>query len=271
MAVKQLRWHEHQSYLVRRKTSVSLLTTLKSCTIALMNGDDSQQPQPVGIPQNDPPSLPQATAPSATPPPSSLPPQSSLPPVNENLPSATQGIRSEETEESASQPAVPTGIPTLEQPTRPAVEPLSWAATATASQRPKSWSAGLYVIALIAAVLVYIITKGIFSSLGIMIVAVLMGVVYTKKPQVIHYAIDLQGITIGQNHYSFDHFRAFSIVDDHGHVSIALMPLKRFSPILSVFYDPTLQKQIVDTLAVHLPLTEYRQDAIDKITSGIRL
>ena len=223
----------------------------RACTIAVMDGDTSQprtQPQP---PSSDNSQDSQAApAPVAAP---AAPPQAAVPVDSPTVP-----------------PARP---PTPEQTAGPAMDTmpgqLSWAASAVGGARSMNWFIGVVVGALLVSAGVYWLTGSIVPAAAIVIVSVLVGIVYTKNPRVLQYAIDEYGITIGQKRYGFDEFRAYAVLDDHGYSSIALMPLQRFLPMLSVYYNPDVQQQVFDALNSHLPLVEYKRDTFDRITTGL--
>jgi hypothetical protein len=150
-------------------------------------------------------------------------------------------------------------------------DPLAWTSSgAVSGQKSKSWYAGLLVGAVAIAALVYLISKDTVSAGAVVLAAVLFGAFSIKKPHAVHYVIDNIGITVGQKHFIFTQFRSFSVVDEGNHTSIVLSPLKRFSPLLSLSYDPQLQEQIVGLLAEHLPVEAHKKDAFDKITSSIK-
>jgi hypothetical protein len=150
--------------------------------------------------------------------------------------------------------------------------PLDWTASAavTTGRKSKAWYMGLIVCAVLVSVIVYFITKDVVSGVAIIIAALSFGAISTRRPRDLHYALDRTGITIGQKHFTFEQFRSFSIIDEGGYTSIGLMPLKRFTPLIAIAYDPSLHDNIVNALSAHLPLEEYKKDALDHITSGFK-
>jgi hypothetical protein len=52
--------------------------------------------------------------------------------------------------------------------------------------------------------------------------------------------------------------------------SIVLVPLKRFSPLTSIYYAPQDEERITAMLAAHLPYEERKHDPIDKLMQRIR-
>jgi len=129
----------------------------------------------------------------------------------------------------------------------------------------------VFIIVVVVAALVYLLTKSPFSAGAIAVIGLLFGIIGSKRPQALDYRIDTTGIMIGQKRYSYSQFRSFAIIDEGGYTSIALMPLKRFLPMLSVFYDPQIQSEVVEALSAHLPLEDHKRDLIDQLTSIIKL
>jgi hypothetical protein len=48
------------------------------------------------------------------------------------------------------------------------------------------------------------------------------------------------------------------------------MPLKRFMPPLSMYFDPTDEDHIVKVLTSHLPMQDHHHDPIEKLMRMIR-
>ena len=91
-----------------------------------------------------------------------------------------------------------------------------------------------------------------------------------RKPRELEYNVDDGGLTIGGKHYPYNLFRAFTIAEeDHFH-SIDFMPLKRFMPVISIYYDPADEDQIAEVLSAHLPLETHKHDPVEKLMRRIR-
>jgi hypothetical protein len=147
---------------------------------------------------------------------------------------------------------------------------LTWTAAVSAAQRSKSWLAGLLVISILLAIGMYLLTSSIISSVGIVVLSLLVGITYTKNPHSVQYVVDNQGITINQKHYSYNQFKAFSLIEERGFKSVSLQPFKHYWPNFSMYYDPSQEQQVVAVLAARLPLIPYMPDAIDRVTNAIR-
>lgn len=125
---------------------------------------------------------------------------------------------------------------------------------------------GLFVI----IGLIYLVTKDIFASVLVGIAGITFGVFSVRPPRILKYEIHPQGIVIGDKSYSFNEFKSFAINDDGPIPSVLLMPLKRFLPPITVFFDPKEGDSIIDALANYLPHELREPDMVDRLMSRIR-
>lgn len=150
-------------------------------------------------------------------------------------------------------------------------EPIEWTASEyVAHQKTTKWYAMLMLAALAGALLAYVLTKDVISAVSIVLLALVFAFAAARKPRVLTYRLDASGITIGEKVYSYGQFRSFAVADEGPFSSIALAPLKRFMPVLSIYYEPADEERIVQMLADRLPLEAHRRDAIDSLLHKIR-
>ncbi len=97
-------------------------------------------------------------------------------------------------------------------------------------------------------------------------VAVLAG----RKPRTHEYQVDSQGVQIGTKKYPYANFKTYSVIEEGPISSITLMPLKRFMPTMSLYYDPQDEERITAVLGSYLPFVEGQKDAIDRLMHRIR-
>jgi hypothetical protein len=71
--------------------------------------------------------------------------------------------------------------------------------------------------------------------------------------------------------YHLTDFRAFGLIKDGDNHSIMLIPIKRFSPGVSVYFPEEAGEQIVDILGQRLPMEELKLDVVDIIVRKLRL
>ena len=148
---------------------------------------------------------------------------------------------------------------------------ITWTASEYIShEKNAGWYTGLGAIALVVAVLVYLFTKDMVSSAVVIVSALLLGVYGARKPREIQFSIGPDTVTIGNKQYHYGEFRNFSIVDEDAFSSIVFMPLKRFSPLLTIYYAPEDEDRIVAMLADRLPMDEHKLDAVERLLRRIR-
>lgn len=181
---------------------------------------------------------------------------------NPQQPSPTPVPQPDDYQQSADQPVA-------REPAESAL--LTWASSAAhSSQKSVRWYATLILGSLLIAVVLFLITRDVVSSSAIVVAAIIFGSTSIKSPQPVQYLLDESGLTVNNKHYAFEQFRSFSIIDEASSASIVLSPLKRFSPLLSIAYGPQQHQQIVGTLSKHLPLGEYKRDALDALIDRMK-
>lgn len=152
-------------------------------------------------------------------------------------------------------------------------EPVHWQATEYIHEEKDGlWFAifGLVVLALIALD-IFFFHSYTFSAL-VVVMAVSVVVFAKRPPRTINYTLSQdQGLYIGETLHHFNEFKAFGLIEDRNHHSIMLIPTKRFSPGVSVYFPVEAGEQIVDILGSRLPMQPLKLDAIDIIVQKLRL
>lgn len=150
-------------------------------------------------------------------------------------------------------------------------EVISWTASEfIAHHKTSGWYALLLLAAVVAAFLVWFVTKDLVSGLVVVFAGVILATYASRKPRQLNYQIDPSGLTIEQKHYSFSDFRSFSVMQDGAFASIVFAPLKRFGTLLTIYYDPQDEERIINALSGRLPHEERRPDPIDSMMRRIR-
>lgn len=153
----------------------------------------------------------------------------------------------------------------------PAVQAVSWTASEYISHaKGASWFAALGVALFVIVGIVYVLTKDIVASVGVGVAGIAFAAFSARPPRTLQYAITEQGIQIGQRFYPYHEFKSFSVMHDGPLPSVLLMPLKRFLPPITIFFEPQSGDAIIDTLSAYLPHESKEPDAVDKFMSRIR-
>lgn len=178
----------------------------------------------------------------------------SLIPAEETPPSAPYA------EEGATMPAVASGV-----------QSVAWTASEfIAHEKSPSWYVALGVSGLVAAGLIFLLTKDAVTSGVILFVAFVLGFYGSRQPRQLTYQVDAQGIQIERKRYSYQDFRSFAIMPEGAFSSLVFVPLKRFAPLITLYYAPEDEEKIINIVAAYLPHEERQFDLVDRFMRRIR-
>lgn len=148
---------------------------------------------------------------------------------------------------------------------------IAWTASEfIAHSKSAGWYGLLALGALAGAGAVYLLTSDVIAASVIVIVAILFGFAAARKPRELQYVVNSKGINIGGKPYPYSGFRSFAIVQEGGVDAIWFMPLKRFKPIVSIYFDPNDGDRIIDVLSQSLPVENREPDPVDRLMHRIR-
>lgn len=186
-------------------------------------------------------------------------------PGNVISPGATHAEPTWKFNDESAQPSTP------QQPVQTSQSGVDWTASEFISHdKSGGWYALLSLGAIAAAVAVFLLTGDKVSTGIVVIVAILFGISAARKPRELQYKIDDQGLYVDQKFYAYSDFRSFAIVQEEAVESIWLMPLKRFRPPLSIYFDPNDGRKIVDVLSQILPIENRELDMVDRMMHRLR-
>jgi uncharacterized membrane protein YobD (UPF0266 family) len=170
----------------------------------------------------------------------------------------------------ASEPMEPLAMDSVSVSTEEAL--VSWTASEyQANPKSAGWFGSLALASVLLAVVIYLVTRDLISTVVIGLVGVIVGIFAARQPQILQYHLDSQGIYIGNKFYPYASFKSFSVAEDQAMSYISLLSLRRFMPPLAIHYDPADEEKIVNTLADYLPYEEHKKDIVDNITRRFRL
>ena len=126
------------------------------------------------------------------------------------------------------------------------------------------------VVAALVAISIFLMRAWTFTAL--IVVSAITLVIYVKRPpRSIHYSLDRNGLSVDGKVYSFENYKAFGILQEGSHYSIMMIPIKRLSPALTVYFPEESGEAIVDLFGAHLPMQEVKLDALDKLIHRLRI
>lgn len=151
--------------------------------------------------------------------------------------------------------------------------PITWTAEEYVhSDRSPVWFI-LFVIVVFGLVAfdVFLLKSWTFSLLVVVMAVAL--IIYIRRPaRTLTYALSpAQGLYVGDRLYHFDEFKSFGLIQEGGQYSIMMIPRKRFSPGVSVFFPEEAGERIVDILGQRLPMENLKLDVVDAIVRKLRL
>ncbi|MFY9228255.1 MAG: hypothetical protein WAO28_02925 [Candidatus Microsaccharimonas sp.] len=140
------------------------------------------------------------------------------------------------------------------------------------SDRSPTWFV-IFAIIIISLIAVDIFLLKSYTFSGLVIVMTVALIIYTRRPpRTLTYGLSSnQGLYVGEKLYHFDDFKAFGVIKDGPHHSIMLIPIKRFSPGVSVYFPDESGEEIVDILGQQLPMEDLKLDIIDIVVRKLRL
>lgn len=151
------------------------------------------------------------------------------------------------------------------------LKPVSWEAEEYITKEHNAiWYIGLFVVA--AALSALAIFFSGWTFLALIIMSVITVLVYSlRPPRKIKYTLDNEGLTEDGHKHPYEDFRAFGIVQEDKHYSAVLIPKKRISISIKVYFPKGSGEEIVDLLGNHLPMEEIKPDFLDKIVNFLRI
>lgn len=151
------------------------------------------------------------------------------------------------------------------------INPVSWSASEyIAHNKGVSWFVLLGVALFVLVVGAYFVAGDIITPVVVAIAGITFGVFAGRPPRVLQYSLDSRGIKIGDKFYAYSDFRSFDISDDSPLPAILLLPLKRFLPPITVFYEQKEEDAILNVLGSYLPHEEQQPDMVDRLMRRIR-
>jgi hypothetical protein len=150
-------------------------------------------------------------------------------------------------------------------------EEVAWTASEFVSHsKGTSWYFLLAGGAVVLAAIIYFVTHDVISTGIIIFVALLLGISATRKPRVLSYQVNAGGLAIGDKFYPYAEFKSFAVMQEGAFSSIMFLPLKRFMPPISIYYDPQDEDRIIEVISYYLPMENRSHDFIDNIIRRIR-
>lgn len=196
------------------------------------------------------------------------------PATDPNQPQESQGFYRPEPDQAEQRPrdySPPASAEPIDATPQSSDQTITWTASQFVRHHKTS---GWYVIFMLAvvifAVLIWVATKDLVTPIVVIVAGGILAGLAASKPRQLAYQLSPRGLTVGGHHFSYNHFKSFSLVKEGGIDSIMLRPLKRFGNWTTLYFEPKDESKILDMLAHRLPHEPYRPDFMDKFLAKIR-
>lgn len=149
--------------------------------------------------------------------------------------------------------------------------PVNWTASEYIDHKQGAgWFAALTLATIILAAIVYLVTKDYFATVVIVIVGIIVGVFARRTPRELKYELSADGLKIEDKLYPLHGFKSFTIIEEGPVGSLEFMPLKRFMPPVSAYFELADQKKIVAVLQNYLPYEDRQLDGVERLSRRLR-
>jgi uncharacterized membrane protein YobD (UPF0266 family) len=153
----------------------------------------------------------------------------------------------------------------------PSIPSVQWSASEyVAHEKSAGWYALLFAGSIAIVLIVFLVTRDVLASIVVLLSCVAISVYAGRKPGINNYIVDEKGVQIQDKFHPYSEFRSFSVVEEGAIDSVWLKPLKRFSPLVVMYFSPEDEQKIIDVLANFLPHEERELDAIDRFSKRMR-
>jgi len=151
--------------------------------------------------------------------------------------------------------------------------PVHWSANEYIHEEKNAiWFIVFAIISVAFVVADIFLIKSYTCSVLVVVMSISIIVYSRRPPRLIDYTLSGdQGIYIGDELHHFSEFKAFGLIKDGAHYSVMLIPTKRFSPGVSVYFPDEVGEKIVDILGLRLPMKPLKLDAVDILIRKLRL
>lgn len=132
------------------------------------------------------------------------------------------------------------------------------------------WYASFVLLIGLVIAGVYWLTHDIFSVIGIACLAIILGVVTSRKPRVLDYRLDHTGVTVGQTFYPYAAYKSFAVVEEGPFTSVVFVPMKRLALPLNLYLAPEDEEKAVEVLGRYLPIQRGELSGFDHLMRHAR-
>jgi hypothetical protein len=150
-------------------------------------------------------------------------------------------------------------------------EPITWTASEfIAHPKAAIWYIEVGAVGLVLALLILFLTHDTISSIVVIVATIVFAAYAARQPRQLQYSLDGESLHIAAHTYALTQFRSFAVVPEGAFSSVVFYPLKRFAPLVIIYFAPDDETKIYGLLADRLPITEHNHDPVDRFLKRIR-
>jgi hypothetical protein len=150
-------------------------------------------------------------------------------------------------------------------------EPVQWRASEYVQHDKQGlWFVGLAVASFVLIMVALFLVHSYTFAILVVVMAIAIGYMASRPPQEVSYQLTSQGLLIGERSFSYHDFASFGVINEGALYSVILIPTRRFSPSVSIYFPEALGERIVDILGSILPMRDIKPDAIDRLSRKLR-
>ena len=142
---------------------------------------------------------------------------------------------------------------------------IKWSSGSVMSHRGGLWYLGFFLLAALISVGLYFLFNDIMTSVVLLFCSVVIVVFGLKKPRRIDYLLTQNSIKINNKSYSLHDFKFFTVTKRENGGMVSLIPLKRFSPSITVNYGVDNEQLVIGALSSVMPLEQKEKDIFDNL------
>lgn len=155
----------------------------------------------------------------------------------------------------------------------PAAKNVSWEAPEYIEHHHGAgWYTALLAVTLALATIVYFVSsRDLIATIIVLILGVIVGAFARYKPGIAKYEINSVGLSINGKTYRYGDYKSFAIIREGVLSSASLLPMKRFTPPVTAYFEPSEEKTMVAALGDYLPYEDRKLDAVERLSRRLRL
>ncbi len=137
------------------------------------------------------------------------------------------------------------------------------------TKKTVKWYLYLSIVTIVLIIIFRFLSKDWVTPILIITLATIFGLYANKKPKKINFSLGKDGVKVEAQTYQYGDLKSYSVVISGDMGCINLLPNKRFSPLIPLYFETKDQDKVLGALESQLPLNERKEDLIEKLMRNI--